>query len=49
MNEIRALFNNIILHKFRMLPRIYKRNEKVLKLFNDTILDLSASDEYQVS
>ena len=45
MNEVRALFNNLILHKFRMLPRIYKRNEKVLKLFNDTVLDLSAADQ----
>ena len=26
------------------MPKIYKKNEKVLKLFNDTILDLSAFD-----
>ena len=44
MNEIRTLFNNIVLNKFKQMPKLYKKNPKVLKLFNDTILDLSALD-----
>ena len=27
------------------MPKMYKKNEKVLKLFNDTVLDLSAIDK----
>lgn len=38
------MFNNIVLNKFKNLPRLYKKNEKVLKLFNDTVLDLSSVD-----
>ena len=45
MNEIRSLFNSILLQKFRMLPRIYKRNQQMLKLFNDTLLDMSAANQ----
>ena len=45
MNEIRTIFNNIVLNKFKQMPKIYKKNEKVLKLFNDTVLDLSAIDK----
>ena len=44
MNRIRTMFNNIVLNKFQHLPRVYKKNEKVLKLFNDTVLDLSSVD-----
>ena len=44
MNEIRTMFNSIVLNKFKALPKIYKKNEKVLKLFNETVLDLSTLD-----
>ena len=45
MNEIRTIFNNIVLTKFKQMPKMYKKNEKILKLFNDTVLDLSAIDK----
>ena len=45
MNDIRTIFNNIVLTKFKQMPKMYKKNEKVLKLFNDTVLDLSAIDK----
>ena len=38
------MFNSIVLNKFKALPKIYKKNEKVLKLFNETVLDLSTLD-----
>ena len=44
MNVIRVKFNNIILNKFQHLPRHYKKNEKILKLFNETVLDLESVD-----
>ena len=39
------MFNNIVLNKFKALPKMYKKNEKVLKLFNETVLDLSSLDK----
>ena len=36
------LMNEI--NKFKQMPKLYKKNPKVLKLFNDTVLDLSALD-----
>ena len=44
MNEIRTTFNSIVLNKFKALPKMYKKNEKILKLFNETVLDLSTLD-----
>ena len=48
MNEVRSLYNSIVLHKFRMLPRNYKKNEQILKLFNDTILDMTGADQQDI-
>ena len=48
MNEVRSLYNSIVLHKFRMLPRNYKKNELILKLFNDTVLDMTGADQQDI-
>ena len=45
MNEIRSTFNGMVIAKFQRLSRTYRKNEKVIRLFFDALIDPSEQEE----
>ena len=45
MNEIRYTFNNMIVQKFQRLSRAYRKNEKIIRLFYEAIIDADDDQE----